>query len=380
MITPQGWLLGLAGAAMVVVGRLLGILELFVVGVGLVIVVLAALVVVARTRLELQASRILRPPRVHAGSPGRVDLRILNESARRTPVIELRDPVGDDQVAAVLVAPMWPDTAVDAQYAIDTSHRGIVRIGPLSAVVSDPFGLARAASDVVGTVELTVLPALDAVAPLPHTSGDDPHDGTDHPSAVIAKGDEFYALRPYVVGDDLRRVHWKTTARRDELVVRQDHPPWQARSTILLETRHAAHTPESFERAVSAAASVAAACATAGHLVRLVTTGGYDSGTASGHAHLDELLERLAVVRTDAGRVADGLALLHLPGSGGALAVLLGRPERGAQPTRAVRGYQRVVALAFGDPTDDGPFPERWRQALAAGRLSRTASSSGIRR
>jgi uncharacterized protein (DUF58 family) len=374
VITTQGWLLGLAGAVMVVLGRLLGIVEVFVLGVGLLTVVVSCVVIVARTKLEVLATRVLRPPRVHAGSPGRVDLRLLNTGDQRGPVIELRDPVGSDQVASVLVGPMWPDTAVEAQYAIDTSRRGIVRIGPLQAIVSDPFGLARSTIDLVGYVELTVLPALEPVTALPHTSGDDPHDGTDHPSAVIAKGDEFYALRPYNVGDDLRRVHWKTTARRDELVVRQDQPPWQARSTILLETRHSAHTAESFEEAVSAAASIAAACTRAGHLVRLVTTGGFDSGTAAGRAHLDDILERLAVVRTDAGRMTDGLALLHLPGSGGALAMLLGQADGSAQPTRAVRGYQRVVAVSFDGIDDAGglPFPERWRRTLAAGRGARS--------
>jgi uncharacterized protein (DUF58 family) len=361
---------------MVVIGRALGMLEVLVVGVGLLTVVVSCVVLVARTRLELHANRILRPPRVHAGSPGRVDLRILNTSSRRSPVIELRDPVGSDQVATVLVGPLWPDTAVEAQYAIDTNRRGVVRIGPLQAIVTDPFGIARSATDMVGIVELTVLPALEPVSPLPHTSGDDPHDGTDHPSAVIAKGDEFYALRPYNVGDDLRRVHWKTTARRDELVVRQDQPPWQARSTILLETRHLAHTTVSFEAAVSAAASIAVACTSAGHLVRLVTTGGYDSGTAAGRAHLDDMLERLAVVRTDASRMTDGLALLHLPGNGGALAMLLGRADGSAQPSRAVRGYQRVVPISF-DAAVLGevplPFPERWRRTMAAGRGARSA-------
>jgi hypothetical protein len=109
----------------------------------------------------------------------------------------------------------------------------------------------------------------------------------------------------------------------------------------------------------------------------LVTTGGFDSGATAGHAHLDDLLERLAVVRTDAGRMTDGLGLLRRPGSGGALAMFLGRADVDAQPTRAVRGYQRVIALSFpgadGESGGDLPFPERWRRALAVGRAARTA-------
>jgi uncharacterized protein (DUF58 family) len=228
----------------------------------------------------------------------------------------------------------------------------------------------------VARSELTVLPAVQSVLPLPHTSGDDPHDGADHPSAVIARGDDFYALRPYSVGDDLRRVHWRTTARRDELVVRQDQPPWQARSTILLETADDSHSPDSFEAAVSAAASIATACSGAGHLVRLVTTGGYDSGAIAARAHLDDVLEHLALVDTDESQLTDGLRILHRPGSGGALAMLLGHTDDGAQPTRAVHGYQRVVAIGFDglsgpDGRAEANFPERWRRALSVGRVAR---------
>ena len=65
------------------------------------------------------------------------------------------------------------------------------------------------------------------------------------PERLGRSGDEFYSLRPYVVGDDLRRVHWPSTARRDELIVRQDERHWQGRTTVLLDVRRAVHTPTS---------------------------------------------------------------------------------------------------------------------------------------
>ncbi|HEY2332152.1 MAG TPA: DUF58 domain-containing protein [Acidimicrobiales bacterium] len=374
MITPQGWLIAFLGASMIVAGRLFGLLEVLLVGVGLLAVVGAGAIVVARAQTRMQATRVLRPNRVHAGSPGRVELRLTNTGTVRTSVIELRDPVGEDRVATVLVGPLAAGATVEAQYAIDTSRRGIVPIGPLSAIAADPFGVARRTAELAAPSQLTVLPLVMAVVPLPHTSGDDPHGGTEHPTTVVARGDEFYALRPYAVGDDLRRVHWPTTARRDELVVRQDQPPWQARSTILLDTRGRAHSSASFEAAVSAAASVAVACIGAGQLVRLVTTGGLDSGSAAGRTHLDDILEQLAVVRTDVRSMADGLTVLHLAGIGGALAMLLGRSDESIHPTRAVHGFQRVVAVTFDATPGEAPFgnldfPERWRRTLAAGRV-----------
>ena len=79
------------------------------------------------------------------------------------------------------------------------------------------------------------------IRPLPQTHGRDPHAGAEHPNAVARSGEDFYALRPYVVGDDLRRVHWPSTARHDELMVRQDELPWQGRATVLLDVRRGAH-------------------------------------------------------------------------------------------------------------------------------------------
>ena len=98
------------------------------------------------------------------------------------------------------------------------------------------------------------------------------------------------------MGDDLRRVHWPSSARHDELLVRQDELPWQGRTTVLLDVRKAAHSGDSLEVAVSAAASIVAATARRNDLVRLVTTDGTDSGFAPGSDHVEAIMEHLAVV------------------------------------------------------------------------------------
>ena len=94
-------------------------------------------------------------------------------------------------------------------------------------------------------------------------SGHDPQATARHPNALGRAGDDFYALRPYQVGDDLRRVHWPATAHNDELMIRQHELPWQERTTVLLDVRATAHVRESFELAVSAAASILNARSTA---------------------------------------------------------------------------------------------------------------------
>lgn len=379
-LTPQGWLVAATAVALVVAGRLFGIFELFVLGAGAAAVVVGSAVSVWRTRLRLDITRELHPPRVHAGGPSRVELRVANRASRRTPLLNLRDPVGDGRSASVVVAPLGADEAVRATYKLPTDRRGILRVGPLAVDVGDPFGLATSTSRGAPVAELTVWPAIDEVDALPHTTGDDPHGGADHPNALSAAGEDFYSLRPYVLGDDLRHVHWRSTARRDELMVRQDEMPWQGRATVLLDTRADAHTEETFERAVSAAASIVVACSRRRFLVRLVTTGGEDSGAGAGGAHVELVLERLATVATDRTGSLAGVAAMLRRGGGGALTVLLGGAGEDARTVAQLRrAFAHCTALSFRAAGDDRPavgaavvdadhpFPDVWRQAIRPG-------------
>ncbi|MFP5376476.1 MAG: DUF58 domain-containing protein, partial [Acidimicrobiia bacterium] len=235
-------------------------------------------------------------------------------------------------------------------------------------------------------------PRVDAVPPLPMTRGNDPHAGADHPTALAWAGEDFYALREYAMGDDLRRVHWKATARLDELMIRQDEMPWQGRVTVLADLRRAVHTPASLELALSAAASVVSACWRHRSLVRLVATDGFDSGFAEGHAHVEAVLEHLAGAA--AGREDNLGAIvssLRREGNGGALALVTtaaapdGDLERVARlrsrfgavtvvvfersaldaaapdgPPRAVPGVRSVVRV-----TAARPFAPAWTEAMA---------------
>ncbi len=383
MLTRAGCIVAFLAGGLVATGRLLGIFELFLLGAAGVVLVVGALLVVRRTPLRLDVSRTLHPPRVHAGSPSRVELSVRNRSARRTPLLTVRDPVGRGRSATVALAPLGQSQTVRAAYRLPTERRGILRVGPLAVEVSDPFGLAALSTKAAPLTELTVWPAVVDVDPLPHTVSDDPHGGADQASALAAGGEDFYALRPYAPGDDLRRVHWRSTARWDELLVRQDERPWQGRATVLLDCRRGCHSPASFERAVSAAASVIVACWRRHFLLRLVDTTGFDSGGAAGTAHVESLLERLATVQPiEAGRLGATVANLRRPGNGGACAVLLGEPGSGdverLAHLRPPFGALAVVAFpparpgravdlaAVGVPVVDvdGGFPDAWRLAL----------------
>jgi uncharacterized protein (DUF58 family) len=402
MLTRQGWLVAAGGIAGILAARLLGLGEVFVlaaVALGLVIV---ATLHVRLTRLDLEVERRIHPARVHAGQVSRVDVRVRNLRLAGTPVLRLRDPVSGTAGAEILVPPLDRGAATLATYRLPTDHRGIVRVGPLRVTVADPFGLAQVSVVAAPEVELTVLPVVDEIRPAPLTTGHDPTTGTLRPHALGRVGDDFYALRPYVVGDDLRRIHWPSTARHDELLVRQQEQPWQGRTTVLLDVRRAVHDAGSIETAVSAAASVVTANSARHDLVRLVTTDGTDTGFAAGPAHLDAILEHLAVIDVSgSASLRTMVDLLHRTGgSGGALVVVLARstPEELSAVTRLDRRFGSLtvvqVECALGSGATpatrapgsaavvhvgrDAPFAAGWERAIAAGRY-RVAARGPVR-
>ncbi len=112
-------------------------------------------------------------------------------------------------------------------------------------------------------------------------------------------------IREYRLGDDLRRIHWPTTARTDELMVRREEQQWQSRCTLLIDNRRVAHrgygTSSSMERAVSVAASISRALVSLDFEVRLVTATDDSSARdrtqgVRGGAGMAEQLERLALL------------------------------------------------------------------------------------
>lgn len=304
MPTRSGWLLVVSSVVVGLGGRLLGLPELFLVATAGVALVAASVAFVRLRGCALEARRHLTPGRVGAGGTCRVALTVANVARFRSPALHLVDGA----TGRFRVAPLPPGGAVDCSYPFEAGGRGLVTVGPLRASVGDPFGLASRTTDVLGPSTLVVHPAVEEVGlPEPRAAtGSAPR-----PAPGRVPGGDFHALRPYQEGDDLRLVHWPTSARLDELVVRQDEAPRPRRMVVALDLRAAVHDVATLERAVSVAASlVASACATEG-TVRLLASGGFDTGRAGGEGHLAAVLDRLAAVGTTAERSHRALAV-HL--------------------------------------------------------------------
>jgi uncharacterized protein (DUF58 family) len=343
LLTRAGWGVLLAGGLALVGGWLFGLPELLVLGTTLVVLVAACSAMTMLTSLRLEVVRTLHPDRVHAGSASRVEVLVRNRGRRRTPVLTLRDGVTGTAGAELLLAPLERSGRVRAAYRLPTRRRGVITVGPLEVELGDPFGLTQAAVIAAPASTLVVYPAVDDVPAASRSDGMDPH-GWRTPGLQTG-GDEFHSLRPYVIGDDLRRVHWPSTARRDELTVRQDERHQQGRTTVLLDVRRAVHTDASFERAVSAAASLLLAATVRGDEVRLVATDGTDSGYGAGPTAIRAMLEYLAAVTTtDRG---DDVRVDH-PGT----LVALTTPA-GVSTTGSAAGPGRRFLVVFERSPDD---------------------------
>jgi uncharacterized protein (DUF58 family) len=240
---------------------LLGQKDLLRVGVLLVALPLVAALVVGRTKLRLQVHRSLAPDQVPVGGQATVELTLTNQGRMPAGLLLLEDRIPyvlghRPRFVVDRVSPNWRRTV---SYPVKSDVRGLFQVGPLMLTVADPFGLVETSRNFTRSQNLLVTPRVYKL-PTVRLGADRAGSGENRPRAIAAAGEEDATVREYRDGDDLRRVHWRSTARRGSLMVRREEQPWQSRCAIFLDARtksHHGHGPSaSLEWAVSAAASV----------------------------------------------------------------------------------------------------------------------------
>ncbi|MDX1448682.1 MAG: DUF58 domain-containing protein [Acidimicrobiia bacterium] len=325
MLTDRGWAGVGVAAALAVLWVLLGEIELLAASV---IVAGALVAAVALTRLSRPNVRVVRrliPGLVHEGDRAAVDAVITNQGRRALTNVSFVDEVGALGRAVFEAGSIGPGQSGDAEYQILCRPRGVYPVGPVTATVTDPLRIALSSSVVPTLDRLIVYPEVEDLTGFPMTRGRDPAMQASRPEFSRRGGEDFYTLREYVFGDDLRRVHWPSSAKRDELMIRQLETPWQSRALVILDLRWKAYeSEECFEKAVRGAASI----------VRHLAAEGFDADLwAGGNAatpisQYGAVMEKLAVVeregRLDIRAVA---ARLKSVGRGGALVVVTGVPD-----------------------------------------------------
>ena len=280
-LTTRGRSFLAAAAAAGVSAIILGERDLLRVAVLLAILPLLAAGYVGRSRYKLACTSSLDPGRAPVGSSARVILRLQNMSRLPTGTLLLEDrlPFALGSRPRVVLERLGAHQASSVAYTVRADVRGRYPIGPLVVRLTDPFGLCELTRSFPSVDRLTVVPQ---VVPLPtvRLAGEYAGTGDSRARSVAVHGEDDAATREYRRGDDLRRVHWRSTARTGELMVRREEQPWESRATVVLDDRACAHRGEgptaSFEWAVSAAASIAMHLRHAGYKLRLVTGSGVD--------------------------------------------------------------------------------------------------------
>jgi uncharacterized protein (DUF58 family) len=385
MLTRRGWSFVGAAVGLYVGGRLLGLVQLAVLAVATVLLLVGAYVWVRAKTPALVARRALKEL-LQVGVEGRVDLVV--NATRRGPTMAISDAFDQGRRAArFLLAPLAPGEEARAAYRFPTDRRGRFEIGPLRATLTDPFGLVASSRRVLGTEQVIVYPRVhDIVAP-PDVGGLDLD--RDHPAvrARVETSGDFMTLREYAPGDDLRHVHWRSTARRGHLMMRQNETRRRAPVLLMLDVRPATHDRASFERAVEAAASIATALDHAGRPFEVAWSTGAPIG-APGRRHLAYILDELAIVEPHG---ADRLVIASTRRRSSALIAVTGRllVNDAASLGLLVRDGGMLITVATADdavpvaprsrryksvvvPYVEGPFAHSWNEAVL--RWQRTGS------
>jgi uncharacterized protein (DUF58 family) len=361
-LTTRGRCLLAGGLATAACSVVLNERDLLRVGAFVALLPLLALLLAARSRRTVRVTRELMPARVPVGSEVTVELHL--RGAALLGAVRLADTVPDAAGPQPAAPPRFTVHRLSGRggailtYPLRPSLRGLHAVGPLTANATDPLGLAEFQRDIAGPDRLLVLPRVVGLRGLPPALG--VGDGT--PGAARAhqgQGASDVLTRPYHQGDELRRVHWRSTARYDELMVRLEERPWRGGITVMLDRRDAAHrgrgADSSLEFAVSLTASICAHLVGRGEPVALVTEEGAALTGSASVPGLDPLLDALAALRPSARADLSGP---EISGGTDVVAVLgaVGPGQlEGLLARRSAGGHAVLLDIATWDPAAGGP-------------------------
>jgi uncharacterized protein (DUF58 family) len=371
-MTTRGRTLAALAASMLLFGRLGGMRELIMSGAAFALVLGVGFLLVWVRRGRISVRREVHPSRTIVGGSARVELIV--EAAGRFglgPVLlSDRVPRGLGQSPRLAMPGGTRKRARAVSYPLTPRMRGHYSIGPLEITHTDPFGAVRRRRSVASPSSLLVFPSYEEIGDLP--SGVQ-RIGIVRHSPLVGHGDEFFALRAYEEGDDLRKIHWPTSARTGNLVVRQEELLAEPRALIVLDTcasKHRGTGPgASLEAAISACAAIGVLALRRRMRLDVVTPEGplLTQRTKTEN----QLLEALAVLPASKRRsVAGALDRADRPRAGRPALVVVISPGLAKDELRAialrVRGAVAGVVVRIDAPTFEGAVPASGRKRTAA--------------
>ncbi len=227
-----------------------------------------------------RVTRVFSPDVSTVGQPTRVQVRLRQGASLPTSGKTWEDELSDGLAgtASGPVPARDSEGDIDLQYSFTPMSRGVRTVGPIRLTATDPFGIARRKPTVGEVATITVAPAIVDFAPLTESAGEA---GGNLNSAThqLGQGADNLAPRAYLPGDSMRRIHWRASARRDELMVRQEEQETTPDAIVVLDLgvdrwhATAATRPgvdPAFETAVSACVSAVARLSREGYDVTVL--------------------------------------------------------------------------------------------------------------
>jgi len=252
-IRPLAWVLMALSVGFWILGQIAGWSEFTIAAVVIAITVaLCALFLIGRTAYDVSLD--LARTRVVVGERAVGALTLANHGTRAILPSRVVLPVGSGR-GEFGIQRLAPGAEAEELFAIPTQRRGVVKVGPVSVVRGDPLGLFERAHRRDDPVDLFVHPRTivfdgQSLGFLRDLEG--------MPAADLSRDDvSFHALIEYQPGDDLRHVHWKSTARTGTMMLRQYEETRRSHFVIGLSRSSGDYsTAEDFELAISAAGSI----------------------------------------------------------------------------------------------------------------------------
>jgi uncharacterized protein (DUF58 family) len=387
MPTTRGWAAIGAAVALGVLWAGFGEDLLLALAVFLLVAVVGGSMYVRLAVPRLVLKRSINPVQLHDGDRALVDLSL--ESRRKIFRVSVEDRVHGLGSATFVADRVADGDSMAGRYEVLCRPRGVYKVGPSKVTIGDPLGFTESTSLFGATDRLVVYPRVENFVGVPTGRGQDQTINTSRASFWHSSGEEFFTLREYQQGDDIRKVHWPSSARRDKLMVKQLEMPWQSRAFIVLDPRVEPHpSGESFEQAVRGAAS------TLHHLFRSGYTptiwAGFGNGTLVGSPDAYNVaMEELATVRPVRSlNLRQVIARLRRSGmAGGVLVMVTGTPDEAdlASFQLLSQDFYRTVVLSVAEDDNEsvvrfaragalvvrttaaGMWAEPWRNAMEHG-------------
>jgi uncharacterized protein (DUF58 family) len=344
-VTIPGIAALLAGVVSLALGLGFDWLSLDLVGLGLLAAVVIGFGVIVRPS-PLIVDREIQPPRVPKGSPAIAFLTFANRGRRSVPVTVATQPFGGTNVRTVIPKLRRGERGTRA-YRLPTTRRGIFDVDPVEVIRRDSYEFFRVSRQHGQVERIWVYPRVLPFRRL--QSGQMRHIEGPSSDAAPQGNITFHRLRDYAAGDDLRLVHWRSSAKTGRLLVRHNVDTSQPYTVVIFDLRPSKYTAASFEEAVDVVASVIVTSAVDKAPVELRLT----DGTVIGGSRLREptpIVDHLTGVTANPTGSLRAQLLLERRGRGGtSLVVVTGVLDEGDLPYVAAlrRRFDRLVLISI---------------------------------